>query len=77
MAHAVMRTGTNSTGIVRYANEIQAELIVLGLRNTAYESPFRGTTSEQIVRMSGPPLLVVADAIIDDPPCDTLAVKVW
>ncbi len=62
---AEVKVDKNSTGIVRYANEIQAELIVLGLRNTAYESPFRGTTSEQIVRMSGLPVLVVADRAKD------------
>lgn len=58
---AEVKIDKGSAGIVRHANEIQAELIVLGLRNTAYESPFRGTTSEQIIRMGGLPVLVVAD----------------
>lgn len=58
---ADVRTGKGSASIVRYAKEVGAELIVLGLHDASHESIFRGTTSEKIIRKGELPVLVVSE----------------
>lgn len=62
--HAIradVKTGKSSAGIVEYAKSVDADLIVLGVHNMSYENPFRGTTSEKIIRMGDVPVLVVSE----------------
>lgn len=59
-------TGKGSVEIARFARGAGAELIILGVRDTGRESPFRGTTSEQIIRMGELPVLVVKDRATRD-----------
>lgn len=56
---AEIKIGKDSDAILRHAREVGAELIVLGVHDMAYESAFRGTTCERIIRMGHLPVLVV------------------
>lgn len=58
---AEVKIGKTNVDILRQAKDKQAELIVLGVHDIAYESFFRGTTFEQIIRMGDLPVLVVKD----------------
>lgn len=59
-------TGKRSVEIAQYARNIEAGLIILGIHDTGRESPFRGTTSEQLIRMGELPVLVVRDRATDN-----------
>lgn len=56
--------GRASLEILRLADEIHADLIVLGIHRHAARERFRGTTAEQIVSMGHLPVLVVKDAVV-------------
>lgn len=56
-----VKIDNSSEGIIRHARNIQADLIILGVHDSAREDFFRGTTSERIIRMSEFPVLVVKE----------------
>jgi len=55
--------GRASSDIVAWAEQTQAELIVLGVRDPSNESFFRGTTCDQVIRLGSAPVLVVRDRV--------------
>ena len=55
--------GKESEEFVVYSKEVRADLIVIGVRKALYEGFFRGTTSEEIIRFSEAPVLVVKDPV--------------
>ena len=55
--------GTPGSDLVAWAEQTHAELIVLGVRDPANESFFRGTTCDQIIRHGNAPVLVVRDRV--------------
>jgi universal stress protein E len=62
---AEVKNGKARIDIVKHANEKQADLIIIGVRNILYECAFRGTTCEEIIRMGDLPVLVVRDGPTD------------
>lgn len=51
------------TGIINRAEEIGADLVVLGIHRHAALEAFRGTTAERVVRFGGAPVLMVRDPV--------------
>ena len=58
--HEAVRTGPAAEEILRFAGEIDAQLIVIGSRgHGAFERLLLGTTAERVVRLAACPVLVV------------------
>jgi len=56
-------SGEDFLAILRYAEDISAELIVLGLHRHSTRLLFRGTTAERVIRFGRLPVLVVRDPV--------------
>lgn len=56
-------SGEGSGPIIGYADDIDADLIVLGIHRHASRLLFRGTTAEQIIRLGKQPVLVVSEPV--------------
>jgi nucleotide-binding universal stress UspA family protein len=56
-----VKVGKGSRDILAHAEEISAELIILGARHSGKQSIFRGTLCDHIVRRGNVPVLVVKD----------------
>jgi universal stress protein A len=58
--HEAVRTGPAAEEILRFAKEIDAQLIVIGSRgHGGWERLLLGTTAERVVRLAACPVLVV------------------
>jgi nucleotide-binding universal stress UspA family protein len=57
--------GENFADILRRAEEIEADLVVLGIHRHSNRPLFRGTTAERIIRLGRLPVLVVRDPVAD------------
>lgn len=57
--------GEGSAAILQYAENIAADLIVLGIHRYPTRLLFRGTTAEQIIRFGPFPVLVVSEPVVE------------
>lgn len=55
--------GQDYRSIIRRSQEIEADLIVLGVHRSASRELFRGTTAERVLRLGRKPVLVVKDPV--------------
>lgn len=56
--------GRGATEILRLADELKVDLIVLGIHRQPSRQRFRGTTAEQVISRGAAPVLVVKDAVV-------------
>ena len=56
-----VKVGKGSRDILAHAEEVSADLIILGARHSGKQSIFRGTLCDHIVRRGNVPVLVVKD----------------